>query len=281
MALLTAIHPGYEPRMQALALTTYLGENTEPVCHAVAGYLSARLGIPVTYDQALSWEERARRIDSGAIALSWICGLLYVRKVDQLSTPLAPLVAPVMAGDDYTGEATYSSKIVVHRDSPYQTFDDLRGTRLAINEPGSYSGSVVVRAHLASLGESGAFFPEVVISGAHAQSLRWVADGQATAAAIDCTVYNYLMPRHPQLSRALRVIAVLGPNPAPPWVVSADMPPTLRGQIKQLLLAMAAGTAGQEMLAAGNVRRFRAVTDQDYDPIRKKARQATSVLWQF
>ncbi len=267
--------------MQTLALTTYLGENTEPVCHAVAGYLSAQLGIPVTYDQALSWEERARHIDSGAIDLSWICGLLYVRKVDQMSTPLTPLVAPVMVGKDYTGEATYFSKIVVHRDSDYHAFDDLRGTRLAINEPGSYSGSVVVQAHLASLGESGAFFREVVISGAHAQSLRWVADGQAAAAAIDCTVYNYLIPRHPELARDLRVIAVLGPNPAPLWVASANMPPKMRSQIKQQLLEMAGGEEGQKMLAAGNVRRFQTVTDQDYNPIRKKARQASTVSWKF
>jgi phosphonate transport system substrate-binding protein len=267
--------------MKSLALTTYLAENTEPVCHAVAGHLTSRLGLPVTYDAALSWAERARGIDSGEIALSWLCGLLYIRKVEQMSTPLVPLVAPVMAGEGYSREATYSSKLIVHRDSDYQAFEDLRGTRLAINEPGSFSGSVVVQAHLASLGESGAFFREVVISGGHAQSMRWVAGGQATAAAIDCTVYNYFLPRHPQLARSLRVITVLGPNPAPPWVIAPTIPQTVRRQIKQLLLEMAEEEQGQEMLAAGHVRRFRAVSDQDYDPIRQKARQASSVPWKF
>jgi hypothetical protein len=40
---------------------------------------------------------------------------------------------------------------------------------------------------------------------------------------------------------------------------------------------MAEDAAGREVLAAGLVARFAAVTDEDYDPIRRSAREAQAV----
>jgi len=267
--------------MSSLTLTTCLGENTEPVCKSVADYFTDRLEIRVQYEGELPWEERSRRIDTGEIEMGWICGLLYVQKVDDRAVPISPLVAPIMVGEAYQQQPIYTSKIIVHQDSNFHSFGDLRGARFAINEPGSYSGCVLVQAYLAGLGETGDYFGEVVESGSHSQSIKWVANGRVAAAAIDCTVLNYLITQYPRIQRELRVVKVLGPNPVPLWIISNKVLQKTTKKIRQLLLNMAAGENGQKLLASGNVNRFTAVQDKDYDPIRQMAHQARTVRWVF
>jgi ABC-type nitrate/sulfonate/bicarbonate transport system substrate-binding protein len=58
---------------------------------------------------------------------------------------LTLLAAPLPAGARYGGKPIYFSDVVVRRDSPYQTFADLRGVTWGYNEPGSQSGYNVVR----------------------------------------------------------------------------------------------------------------------------------------
>lgn len=281
MGLRTATRRGFKTSMNSLTLTTCLGENTEPICKSVAGYFTDRLQIRVQYEGELSWEERSRRIDTGEIELGWICGLLYVQKVDDTAVPISPLVAPIMAGEAYRQQPIYTSKIIVRRGSDFHTFDDLRGTRFAINEPDSYSGCVLVQAYLAGLGETGNYFGEVVESGSHSQSIKCVVNGQVAAAAIDCTVLNYIITQYPQLQRELRVVKVLGPDPVPLWVISNTVPQKTTKKLKQLLINMAAEEDGRKILTSGNVARFTAVQDKDYDPIRQMAHQARTVRWVF
>jgi phosphonate transport system substrate-binding protein len=277
MELQTAIRPGCKGGMNSLTLTSCLGENTEPVCEDLAEYLAYRLRIQVDFEGELSWKERSRRIDTGEIGMAWICGLLYIQKVDLADIFISPLVAPVMSGETYQQMPIYTSKIIVHRDSDYYTFNDLRGARFAINEPDSYSGWVLVHAHLASLGGKDPFFAELVESGSHSQSMQWVANGKAAAAAIDCTVFNYLTTQDPHLARMLRVVEDLGPSPAPLFVISRTVPQNITRRIRQLMLNMAADEDGRKILASGNLSRFTAVEDQDYNPIRQKARQAGAI----
>ena len=265
--------------MKPLILTTCLGENTEPICTAVSEYLSTHLQRPIRFENSIPWPERSRRLDTGEIEIGWICGLLYVQKVGNTAVPLSLLAAPIMAGDEYQQQPIYTSKIIVHQDSKFQTFADLCGTQFAINEPNSYSGNVVVQAHLANLGETGDYFEAVVATGSHWQSMHWVADGRVDAATIDSTLYNYVVTQRPGLRNQLRVIAILGPSPIPPFVISNTVPLQTREQIRRLLFAMAADDDGRNLLVANNVVRFTAVTDKDYDPIRQIAREASKIQW--
>ena len=71
------------------------------------------------------WQERERLLDTGRIHLGWICGLLYAWKADQQYPKVELLAAPVMRDPRYRDQAVYYSDIIVHRDSPYFSFDDL------------------------------------------------------------------------------------------------------------------------------------------------------------
>src|SRR5207237_9162872 len=98
---------------------------------------------------------------------------------------LEPLAAPQLEGQRFAGRPVYYSDVVVHRDSPYYCFSDLRGCSWAYNEPLSHSGYGVTLYLLVQLGETRCFFGRVIVAGWHERSLRLVASGEVDASAID------------------------------------------------------------------------------------------------
>jgi phosphonate transport system substrate-binding protein len=260
--------------MIALKITTVQASNTVPVTRALAAYLQERLATPVEYVGGVPWQERYRLLDEGEIHLAWICGWPYVRRADRPDTSVELLVAPVMKAKRYQDRPIYYSDVVVRHDSPFNTFLDLRGASWAYNEPGSQSGYLLTLYHLASLGETSGFFGRVIESGAHQRSLRQVLAGKVDASAIDTTLLEWELLRHPEMRSQLRTIGTLGPNPIPPLVASKRLDPQLAWRLRQLLCEMHGTGAGRSVLDLGLLRRFETVTDTDYDAIRHMARLA-------
>ena len=178
-------------------MSTCMAPNSEPVVAEIAGYLGGRLGQPVTFIAGIPWQERERRLDAGEIDLCWICGLPYVLKADRPQPQVELLAAPVFQGERYQGQPVYYSDVIVHRDSPYREFGDLRGAAWAYNEPRSHSGYNITRYQLARMGATAHFFGRVAASGSHQNSLRMVLDGSIDATAIDTTVLDLELARDP------------------------------------------------------------------------------------
>ncbi len=171
----------------------------------------------------------------------------------------------------------YFSDVVVRRRSRFRTFADLRGATWAYNEPHSHSGYNVVRYHLATRGETAGYFGRIIASGAHETSLQLLLAGAIDATAIDTTVLEAELQRHPALQEDLRVVTTLGPSPIPPWVVWQRVPPEVRSAVRELLLHMHQDPHGRTLLMAARVARFVHVDDHDYDPIRQMASEAARV----
>ena len=239
---------------------------------AVAGYLAGALGRPVAVENQIDWQARERQLDEGQIEIGWICGWPYVRKMRRNPPNLELLAAPVPAGERYGGRPVYFSDVLVRHDSHYQTFTDLRGADWGYNEPGSQSGYNITRYHLARLGLTWEFFGRVIETGAHEHSLRELLAGRLAACAIDSTVLETEFAAQPGLRRQVRIIAVLGPSPSPPWVMQTRLPAELRARARAALLNMHDNAAGQAALARAGLARFAAVSDSDYDPIREMER---------
>jgi phosphonate transport system substrate-binding protein len=262
---------------QTLRLTSSQAPNANHIPRGLASYLSARLGMPVTFVDDLPWQERETQLDGGAIQIGWLCGLAYVRWADAPEPKVELLAAHVMAGACYRGEPVYFSDVVVRRESAFQSFADLRGAAWAYNEPASHSGYEVVRYHLATLGEREGYFGRAVEAGSHQNALKLILEEQVDGAAVDSTVLEEELRRSPTLDRQIRVVETLGPSPIPPWVIHLSVPPAQREAIRAALLAMHEDPAGQATLAAGHLARFIRVSDRDYDPIREMAQLAALV----
>jgi phosphonate transport system substrate-binding protein len=249
----------------------------EPLCKAVASFIGERLSIPVEFVADIPWRERELRLDRGEIHVCWICGLPYVRKNNAEKKKVELLAAPVMSHPRYGGKPVYYSDVIVRTDSRLQSFEDLRGARWAYNEPGSHSGYNVTRYHLAKEGLGISFFGEFIESGSHQNSLRMLLEHKIDATAIDSTVLEMVLTKDPSIGERIRTIAILGPSPAPPWVVHPSVPADVRRALIEAFLSMDQDPRGQPILAAAGMLRFAGVTDRDYDPIREMERVAANL----
>ena len=251
-----------------LRITSIQAPNADALCRSISAYLGSALSIPTQFVDDLPWQEREAALDSGGIQVGWMCGLPYVWKADHKPPLVDLLVAPVMVGPRYDNRPIYFSDVVARSDSPFHSFNDLRGRTWAYNEPHSQSGYNITRYKLATLDERKGFFSRVIAAGSHQSALKFVLSGAADASAIDSTVLETELNLDPTLQNRIRIIDVLGPSPIPPWVVTHGLPEELRSRLRNALLEMHLDPGGREILANGRTARFVAVTDHDYDPIR-------------
>ncbi len=250
--------------MQRLRFGTYLAPNVLPVYELVAEEVGRRLGIDTELVVETSYESCER--DENEVC--FVCSLPYVtyeRRGLELAVPVA---APVLEGERYGGRPIYFSDVIVHRDSPFGSFLDLRGRSWAYNEPLSHSGYGITRFHLVQLGETGGFFGEVIETGFHEESIRRVARGDVDASAIDSQVLALALREDPDLAARLRIVEALGPSTIQPVAVSRRVPETLREQIREVLVTMADNDAVRAGLLRGLVARFVPVDASSYDDIR-------------
>ena len=254
-----------------------MAPNADATCRAIAAYVGRKLGLRTEFVEDISWRERERLFDAGEIQLCWLCGLPYVWKADTPPSAIALLAAPVMAAPRYAGKPHYFSDVVVHAQSGYQSFDELRGASWAYNEANSHSGYNVVRYHLKRLGANEGYFGDAVESGAHQVSLRMIVNREIDAAAIDSTVLENELARMPELKHEIRVINILGPSPMPPWVMRANLPQSLQQALKVTFLQMHLDDEGMGVLQSWGMARFDPVDDVAYDPIRQMAAEAVNV----
>lgn len=140
----------------------------------------------------------------------------------------------------------YSSAIVMRRGAPHHTtrrhttpsvgghakipLDVLRGTRFAFNTPDSMSGRLALARDLARMAvidspeNLGAFFSELVETGAHRASIRAVAEGRADAAAIDCRTWAMAQDLEPA-AQALQVVGWTARRQGLPFIAAKALAP--------------------------------------------------------
>jgi phosphonate transport system substrate-binding protein len=159
--------------------------------------------------------------------------------------------------------------VIVRRDSPFNSFADLRGRSWSYNDPDSHSGYGVTRYHMVRLGETRGYFGSVVQAGFHQESIRMVRDGEIDASAIDSQVLAVAMRDDPALARQLRVIGTLGPSSIQPVVAARTLPDSLKAEVRAAILRIHADPGAREGLYHGMVERFAPVADSGYDDIRE------------
>ncbi len=249
--------------MQPLRFVNFLAPGVLPVYQFIAAFVGEKLGIQTEVLVGDSHDQfAALRPD-----MAFICGLPYVL-MRQTPAPVEVLAAPVLQGERYGGRPIYFSDVVVHRDSPFQTFADLRGASWAYNEAVSQSGYGITRHHLLQMGETDGFFREVIHTGWHQRSLELIAAGEIDSAAIDSQVLTIFRRDDPALMENLRVIDSLGPSTIQPVIARATLDKALKADIQAALLALSDDAVAREQLSRGFFDRFVAMSDADYDDIR-------------
>jgi phosphonate transport system substrate-binding protein len=171
-----------------------------------------------------------RALETRGIDLAFICSPPLI----WMGGAIEAIAAPVLSDPRFGGEPLYSSEVIVRRDSPFQSLEDLRGARWAVNEPSSWSGYWVTLQRVGSWD----FFGEVVEAGFHERALRMVARGAVDGSAIDCHVLGVVLKKDPQLASKLRVVETLGPAPSQPVVVRAGLERSVKDLVRERLIGL-------------------------------------------
>ena len=101
-----------------------------------------------------------------------------------------------------------------------------------------------------------------------------VEAGEVDAREFDSTVLDVECRRRPELGTALRTVAVLGPSPIPPVIVTRALTENRKERLRAALLAMHEDAEGRAILTDGLMVRFVRVQDTDYDLIRAMVARA-------
>ena len=165
-----------------------------------AYYLSKKMGQPVKFVRRRSYREVMDMLESGSLDFAWICGFPYVQKRD-------PEFIKLISVPVYKGSPLYHSFIIVHKDSPYQSLDDLKGKTFAFSDPDSNSGYLYPQYLLAEKGtDKEAFFRQTFFTFNHAETIEAVAEEFADGGAVDSYIWEYLKEFRPELANKTRVI---------------------------------------------------------------------------
>lgn len=252
--------------MRPLRFATCLAPNVKPMYQFVADEVGRRLGMPT---ELVECDDYARFDAAEDDDVCFVCSLPYVMLSRRGDPPVEPIAAPVLEDARYEDRPIYFSDVIVRSDSPFRSFEDLRGRTWSYNEPMSHSGYGITRHHLLRLGETDGFFGKVIEAGFHERSIELVLAGDVDASAIDSQVLDIAMRDGPALRNELRVIEALGPSTIQPVTVARRLPTALREEIRAAMLGLGDDPASRDGLALGGVRRFETVDDSSYDDIRQ------------
>lgn len=201
------------------------------------------------------------------------CGYPYIRslrgKVQLVATPVYDL--PGCEGA-FTG-----SFIIVGARSQVRSIADLKGSRAAINDPGSNSGANLLRHTVAPFAVEGRFFSSVVETGGHLMSIDAVASGSADVAAIDCVTFGNTLRFDPGRVGGVRILMETAKGPGLPFITAAS---TSAGDLAILRRALAETIADPALAGVCDTLSLRGIDllgDVDYERLAELERQAVTL----
>lgn len=176
-----------------------------------------RLDAPEALDGDISYDEAWLRPD---LLFGQTCGYPYVQ---HLRGKVQLVASPVYGLPGCEGPLKCSF-IIVNAKSTVTAVEELRGSRAAINEPGSNSGYNLFRHFIAPHAVEGRFFSSVIETGGHRASIDAVARGEADIAAIDCITFGNTLRFDPERIAGVRILAETARGPGLPFITSASTP---------------------------------------------------------
>ncbi len=237
----------------------------------IIDYIGARIHRPVRMVHRRTYEEMDGLLERGEVKIAFICSAPYVKDRERFGVEL--LVAA-----SANGSTRYQSYIIVHNDSPIKSFPELKGKSFAFTDPGSNTGKIYPTYLLKTMGYMyGNFFGRTVYSYSHNKSVEMVAKKIVDGAAVESLVYEHMRKTGSPYTGQTKIIKRSPPYGIPPVVVTRDIDPRLKNEVKEAFLSMRNTPKGKAILDAMMIDGFVEVPDSNYDTIRGMERAVTGI----
>ncbi|MFN8498345.1 MAG: phosphate/phosphite/phosphonate ABC transporter substrate-binding protein [Anaerolineae bacterium] len=168
----TAANPikmAFVPSSDAQKLATSLDK--------VGQMLEKETGLKFKTSVPTSYAATVEAMNAGQIDIGWLNPLSYVVGANRYGLDL-------LLTTTRNGSKVYPFSIIVAKDSPIKTVQDLKGKKIASADPLSTSGNLYPRAYLTQQGVLPDKDVQFVYSGGHDKSVIALTNGQVDAAAV-------------------------------------------------------------------------------------------------
>jgi phosphonate transport system substrate-binding protein len=226
-------------------------------------HVEKKIGIPIKLIDRESYAEINQLLEKGDLDAAFVCSGPYVDGHDSFG--LEMIAVPLAYG-----EPVYYSYIIVHKDSPIDSVEDLRGKTFAFADPHSNSGKVVPTYLLATMGETPeSYFEKYIYTYAHDKSIMAVAEQLVDGAAVDSLIWEYDEKKSPEHTSSTKVIWKSEACGIPPVVVRKDLDVEIKEKLGRIFRELHLDGEGKAILAELMIDRFEKGDDGAYDSIRK------------
>jgi phosphonate transport system substrate-binding protein len=226
-------------------------------------YIGMKLGMHVEFVDRENYAEINDLVKTDDVDLAFVCGGPYVEGHDEFGMEL-------LAAPQAYGERVYYSYIIVLKDGPIKSFEDLRRKTFAFTDPLSNSGTLVPTYLLARMHESPeTYFKKVIFTQSHDKSIQAVAQRIIDGAAVDSLIWEYLNRTNPVFTSKTKIIKKSPPYGIPPVVVRRDLKSELKEKLRRIFLTAHQDVQGREILEGMMIDRFTPIDDSAYDSIRQ------------
>lgn len=228
----------------------------------VVDYIGEKLGMPAEMVHRTTYDEIDVMLGNNDVDVAFICSSPYVLDNEKFGVEL--LVAPQV-----NDKVHYNSNIIVHKDSPVETFDQLQGLSFVFVDPKSNTGRLYPTYVLAKRDETPeSFFSSYQYSYSHNKSVEIVAKNRADGAAVDSIVYDFMVATGSPYTQQTKIIHRSPQFGIPPVVVPPGISPLLKESLRSIFLEMHHDPEGKQILEGMKIQRFVEVPDSNYDSIR-------------
>ena len=232
----------------------------------VKEYLEDTLGMAVEMTVTTDYTAAIEAMRSGHTEIGWFGPFSYV-----LAAKEAGAEAIVVGVRRDSGLTTYRSVLVTRADSGIETMEDLKGSSFAFVDPASTSGNLIPRKMLIENGiDPDVDFTTIAYSGTHNAVQLAVANGSVDAGANSDNSYNRMVAAGEIDPNINIIFHTSEPIPGSPIAVRGDLSEDLKSRIQQALVVMDEQTISK-VDGWGNISRYEAIDDGDYDIIRDTA----------
>lgn len=228
--------------------------------------LSEELGVKVEGFTATNYIGVVEGLGSGQVDFGFIPPFAYVLANKESDADV------ILTAINDKGEANYKSQFLVRADSDINSFEDIKGKRVAFVDPSSTSGYIFPAAHLKMLGIDLDKDIQSMDSGGHDKSLQLLLNGDVDVIATFSTIVDRYKEEFPDAGEKTRVLGYTEDIPNISVTVNGEMDKEMSDKIKASLLKIVESEDGSKKLQElFNMYGFKEAGDSDYEIIRKTA----------
>lgn len=215
--------------------------------------LGDKLGIPVKVSISTDYNTIIEAMASKKIDIGFLPPTAYVLAKEKGAGEVI-LQAQRLGVDDATGAPTdqlvdfYKSMIIVKKDSPIKTVEDLKGKKIAYQNVTSSAGFVWPAGKLMEAGLDPLKDVAGVTVKGHDQGVLAVLNGDVDAAAIFQDARNIVKKDYPTVFEVTRVLAFTSPIPNDTITARSDMNADWVAKIQQAFIDIGNDTEGHAII---------------------------------